>query len=152
MNVSLSNFGKTLDFYPAAEPFGAMPDLVRALNAGEVETLVILGGNPVYSAPADLDWARAQTKSRSIVRLASCEDETFEAGTRADDWHLPMAHYLESWGDAMTSDGRLVSIQPLISPLFGGVTEIEVLARIAGEGATGPYHIVRETFAMRLRP
>jgi Fe-S-cluster-containing dehydrogenase component len=60
---------------------------------------------------------------------------------------LPAAHYLESWGDAQTSDGTLVPVQPLIAPLFGGVTEIEVLARIAGESITKPYDIVRATFA-----
>ena len=62
-------------------------------------------------------------------------------------WHLPMAHYLESWGDALSSDGTLVPVQPLIQPLFGGLTEIEVLARIAGADKTSPYDIVRETFA-----
>ena len=60
---------------------------------------------------------------------------------------MPAAHYLESWGDARTSDGTLVPIQPLIAPLFGGMTELEVLARIAGENVTKPYEIVRETFA-----
>ncbi len=60
-------------------------------------------------------------------------------------WHFPATHYLESWGDAITSDGTLVPIQPLIQPLFGGLTELEFLARIAGESKTNPYEIVRET-------
>jgi MoCo/4Fe-4S cofactor protein with predicted Tat translocation signal len=148
MNSALGNIGKTVVLHEAADASaGGIGELAQALNAGEVDTLVMLGGNPVYSAPADLDWAKAQGKARSIVRLSYYEDETFEVAKRADDWHLPAAHYLESWGDARTSDGSLVPVQPLIAPLFGGLTEIEILARLAGEGATSPYEIVRETFA-----
>jgi len=62
------------------------------------------------------------------------------------DWHLPLAHYLESWGDARTSDGTLVPVQPLIEPLFGGLTELELLARIGGQEKLKPHDIVRETF------
>ena len=58
---------------------------------------------------------------------------------------IPAAHYLESWGDARTSDGTLV-LQPLIAPLFGGLTELEVLARLAGAEETDPYKIARATF------
>jgi anaerobic selenocysteine-containing dehydrogenase len=64
------------------------------------------------------------------------------------DWHFPAAHYLESWGDATTSDGTLVPVQPLIQPLFGGLTELEFLARIAGESQTNPYEIVVATFGV----
>ena len=63
-------------------------------------------------------------------------------------WNFPAAHYLESWGDAITSDGTLVPIQPLIQPLFGGITELEFLARLAGEAQTNPYEIVRATLAL----
>src|SRR5262249_52131140 len=87
-------------------------------------------------------WADTQRKAKTVVRLGYYEDETFAKS----DWHLPSAHYLESWGDALTSDGTLVPIQPLIAPLFGGVTELELLARIAGETVTSPYEIVRQTF------
>ena len=78
-----------------------------------------------------------------MVRLGYYEDETCEKA----DWNFPAAHYLESWGDATTSDGTLVPVQPLIQPLFGGLTELEFLARIAGESQTNPYDIVRATFA-----
>src|SRR6202042_671227 len=102
---------------------GSIADLTKELNAGSVDTLVILGGNPVYNAPADLKWADAQSKAKTVIRLGYYEDESFPK----NGWSLPLAHYLESWGDARTSDGTLVAIQPLIEPLFGGVTEIEVL-------------------------
>jgi MoCo/4Fe-4S cofactor protein with predicted Tat translocation signal len=147
INSALGNVGRTVEFHAAPNAGeGSIVELAATLNAGQVETLVILGGNPAYNAPAELNWATTQGKAKSVVRLGYYEDETFEATERAGDWHLPLAHFLESWGDALTSDGTLVPIQPLISPLFGGLTEIEVLARIAGESITDAYAVVRATF------
>src|SRR5690606_18883816 len=83
-----------------------------------------------------------QRRARVVVRLGAYVDET----SRVADWHIPAAHYLESWGDARTSDGTLVAVQPLIRPLFGGLSDIEVLARFAGEPETQGYQIVRATF------
>ena len=144
VNEALGNLGKTVLFHEVPEfKEGTILELARALKAGQVETLVVLGGNPVYNAPADLKWVAAQRQAKTIVRLGYYEDETFPHC----DWHLPAAHYLESWGDALTSDGTLVPIQPLIAPLFGGLTELEVLARIGGLSPASPYEIVRETFA-----
>ncbi|MDQ6632959.1 MAG: TAT-variant-translocated molybdopterin oxidoreductase, partial [Verrucomicrobiota bacterium] len=120
----------------------SIADLAKSLSAGEVDTLIILGGNPIYNAPADLNFSGACKKAKTIVRLGYSEDETFAIST----WHFPMAHYLESWGDVRTSDGTLAPVQPLIEPLFGGLTEIELLARIAGESKIRPHDIVRETF------
>jgi MoCo/4Fe-4S cofactor protein with predicted Tat translocation signal len=143
MNAALGNLGKTVVFHDAPAPAeGNITDLARALNAGEVATLVVLGGNPVYNAPADLDWAATQRKAKLVIRSGSHEDET----CLLSDWSVPKLHYLESWGDARTSDGSLVPIQPLIAPLFEGMTELELLARLGGLEQTGPYEIVRETF------
>lgn len=143
MNAALGNLGETIAFHPAPVPLeGTLQELSRALDAGEVTTLVILGGNPAYTAPVDLDWARTQRKAGLVLRLGHYEDET-SAGC---DWHIPQLHYLESWGDARTSDGTLVSIQPLIAPLFDGLTELEFLARLAGVERQDGYEIVRETF------
>jgi molybdopterin-containing oxidoreductase family iron-sulfur binding subunit len=143
INEALGAVGKTVLFHEAPESSeGTIVELAQALTAGQVETLVVLGGNPVYNAPADLNWAATQRKARNVIRLGYYEDETFASC----DWHLPAAHYLESWGDAQTSDGTLVPIQPLIAPLFGGLTELEVLARIGGLPVTSAYEIVRETF------
>ncbi len=144
INSALGNFGSTIVLHEATEPkTGSITELAKSLNDGAVDTLVILGGNPVYDAPADLNWAATQGKAKkTVVRLGYYEDESFPE----NGWNLPLAHFLESWGDARTSDGTLVSIQPLIEPLFGGLTEIEVIARIAGCDKTAPYDIVRETF------
>ena len=143
LNVALGNFGQTVVLLEAADTGeGSIVDLARALNAGAVDTLVIVGGNPVYNAPADLEWARTQRQAKTVVRLGYCEDET----AALSDLHLPLAHYLEAWGDARTPDGTLVPIQPLIEPLFGGMTELEVLARLGDLSRTHPYDIVRDTF------
>jgi len=143
MNAALGNVGKTVLFHDAPVPQeGSISALAQVLNAGEVETLVILGGNPVYTAPAELDWEATQRKAKQVMRLGYHEDETYAAS----DWSIPKLHYLESWGDARTSDGSLVPIQPLIEPLFEGMTELELLARLAGLEPNGAYEIVRETF------
>ena len=143
MNAALGNVGKTVVFHETPAPQeGSIGELAKALNAGQVGTLVILGGNPVYGAPAELDWAVTQRKAKLVVRLGVSEDETFAVS----DWSIPQLHYLESWGDARTSDGSLVPIQPLIAPLFEGLTELELLARIAGLEPNSGYEIVRETF------
>ena len=144
INAALGNVGATVMLLPVAEAVEqGIAELAQALNTGQVETLMILGGNPVYNAPSDLDWANTQRKAKNVARLAYYEDET----SAHCDWHFPATHFLESWGDARTADGTLVPVQPLIAPLFGGLTELEVLARIAGIAATDPYAIVRETFA-----
>jgi MoCo/4Fe-4S cofactor protein with predicted Tat translocation signal len=141
INTALGNTGKTVVYREAAPQSGRLGELAQLLNAGQVNTLVILGGNPAYTAPADFDWRALQAKAKTIVRLGYYEDETFPLCT----WHFPMAHYLESWGDARTSDGTLVPVQPLIAPLFDGITELEVLARIGAFEANRPHDIVRDT-------
>jgi molybdopterin-containing oxidoreductase family iron-sulfur binding subunit len=144
MNAALGAVGKTVDYLPADDDSPeSLQDLVAALNEGAVKTLVILGGNPAYSTPAELNWTDALAKAGTVVRLGYYEDESAVDA----DWHLPMAHFLESWGDARTSDGTLVPIQPLIAPLFDGVSELDVLVWLAGLGAVSAYDAVRETFA-----
>src|SRR6266699_5389076 len=93
INDALGNLGKTVLFHELPESKeGAIAELAQALNASQVETLVILGGNPAYNAPADLNWAATQRKAKTVVRLGDYEDET-AAGC---DWHFPLANYLES--------------------------------------------------------
>jgi MoCo/4Fe-4S cofactor protein with predicted Tat translocation signal len=143
MNQALGNLGTTTELHAFSEPgSGSLEALAHALEAGEVKTLLICGGNPAYTAPADLNWPAAQRKARSVIRLGYYEDET----SLQCAWNLPAAHYLESWGDARGSDGTVLSVQPLIAPLFNGLTELELLARLMGLDTTSPYEIVRETF------
>jgi MoCo/4Fe-4S cofactor protein with predicted Tat translocation signal len=144
LNAALGAVGQTLLLREHADPgLSSLADLVAMLEADQVDTLVMVGANPVYSAPADLGWSQAQSRAKSVIRLGASEDET--AGRC--EWHLPLAHYLESWGDARTPDGTIVPVQPLIEPLFGALTEIEVLARLGSLGVNRPYDLVRETLS-----
>ncbi len=142
MNVVLGNLGKTVEFVEVpASNAATISTLASAINGGSVKTLVILGGNPAYDAPADLNFADLIKSVPDVVRLGYYVDETaLLCGT-----NLHAAHYLESWGDARTADGTIVPVQPMIMPLFNGLTEIEVLARIAGESITDPYTLVYNT-------
>jgi molybdopterin-containing oxidoreductase family iron-sulfur binding subunit len=153
MNEALGAVNRTVEFHEAPETGGEdFGVLAEALRSAKFQTLVILGGNPAYNAPADLDWEQSNpggTKGmKTIVRLGYHEDETScpPLTQMTIQWDLPMAHFLESWGDARTANGTLVPIQPLIEPLFDGVTELEVLAILAGAPKTKPYEIVRDTF------
>ncbi|HEV7925302.1 MAG TPA: TAT-variant-translocated molybdopterin oxidoreductase [Verrucomicrobiae bacterium] len=149
INEALGAVGHTVEFHQtAASKEGTLAELATALNGGQVQTLVILACNPNYNAPVDLNWPQAQAKAKTVIRLGYYQDETsWNATTHSDSqWDLPMAHYLESWGDGRTADGTYVPIQPLIEPLFGGITELEVLALIGGLTPSSPYEIVRETF------
>ncbi len=143
INQMLGNIGTTVMLYRIEVPEeGSLQRLVQRLNDGKVETLVIVGGNPVYNAPAELEFGVAAKKAKSVIRLGYYEDETAIVCT----WHFPQAHFLESWGDVRTGDGTLTPVQPLIEPLFNGVRELEFLARIGGLTPTNAYDIVRETF------
>jgi molybdopterin-containing oxidoreductase family iron-sulfur binding subunit len=116
---------------------------VARLNKGTVETLVILGGNPVYDAPIDLDWSAAQAQATETIYIGGSANETSEAASL----FIARSHYLETWGDGRTFDGTLVPVQPMIEPLFETFNELEILARLAGESVTDGYSITQATFA-----
>lgn len=133
---------KALRFLPSTKQNTVgIAELAKAIGEQSVQNLIIIGGNPVYNAPADLEWEKLQ-KSVNTIRLGVSEDETF----KASGYHIPAAHYLESWGDARSSDGTYVPVQPLIAPLHDGVTALEVLARVLGESTVKPHDIVQTTF------
>jgi MoCo/4Fe-4S cofactor protein with predicted Tat translocation signal len=145
INATLGNAGRTVLYTEPAEevpPAAAdsLATLVADMTAGKVEALVILGGNPVYSAPADLDFAAALMKVAFTAHLSSHVDET----SRLVLWHLPQAHYLESWGDVRTWDGTVSIVQPLIEPLYAGRTALEVASVFAGDAGRSDYDRVRE--------
>ena len=144
LNATLGNIGKTIELRqpPARPAAGTLQELVQAINKGEVETLIILGGNPVYTAPVDLGLADRIKKVATTIRLGLHADETSQLAS----WHLPSAHYLESWGDARAGDGTVLPIQPLIEPLFDGRNVLEELARLTKFETSSPYEIVRRTF------
>jgi molybdopterin-containing oxidoreductase family iron-sulfur binding subunit len=110
------------------------------MRAGEVETLVLIDSNPVYDAPADLDFAGALGRVKRTIALGLYADET---AIRCQ-WHLPMAHYLESWGDARAFDGTITILQPLIEPLYGGKTPSEIVEILLGRPPRSAHDIVRD--------
>ncbi len=146
LNAALGNIGSTVDFV-AVPSQGAAPapiaDLASAMKGGAVRTLVIVNGNPVYNAPVDLEFKEALKNVPHVVRYGYYADETSQAAST----HISAAHYLESWGDARTADGTIVPIQPQILPLFGGMTDLELFARLANETATDPYALVLATIS-----
>jgi len=116
--------------------------LVGDLNADKVDWLVILNSNPIYSAPADLIFSSAFEKAKMTVHLGSHLDET---GQNAQ-WHIPTAHFFESWSDARTYDGTVSIVQPMIDPLYGGKTAHHFFQALLDEPGLSPYEAVRLTW------
>src|SRR5258708_32030298 len=152
LNAHLGNTGKTVSYYETKDAslpsVSSFVSLISAMKGGTVQTLVVLGGNPVFDAPADLDFASAMAKVPHTIALGHTVDET----SAKANWHIPRAHYLEAWGDARAVGGTLSVVQPLILPLFGGRSPVEVLGVVA-EGPDRPgYDIVQETWKPILGP
>ena len=147
INDHLGNLGKTVklvDEPGAREPLhhNAIAELARRMDGGEVDMLLVLGGNPVLDAPADLDFAAAMRKVPVRAHLTQYNNET----TRLCEWQLPEAHYLECWGDGRAWDGTLCLQQPLIQPLFEGRSAIEVMASLTGDRVKDGYGLVRRAW------
>ncbi len=151
LNDALQNTGKTVRYTKLMDPMpegaGAMKTLVDSINGGQIDTLLILGGNPVFTSPGDVAFGEAMKKVKTSVHLSSHVDETSALAT----WHLPRAHELESWGDARSEDGTAAIMQPLIAPLYEGRTDAELLHRLVG-GMMSAYELVRTTFGGIVAP
>ena len=113
------------------------------LNAGKVDALVILGGNPVYSAPSDLKFADGLKKAKKVVYLADQANETTAALNEKNSIVIPQSHSFEAWGDLVSIDGQASIQQPLIAPLHDSMSELEVLSSLLGDAETNGYKIVR---------
>jgi molybdopterin-containing oxidoreductase family iron-sulfur binding subunit len=147
INAKIGAVGSTVTLHD--EPDGDRPshleaitDLTNKLKANQVKTLIIIGGNPVYDAPADLDFATAMKGAATSVHLSLYDNETSHGAS----WHINRAHFLEAWSDARTWDGTASICQPLIEPLYNGATAEQLLALIAGESETASDDIVKKTF------
>ncbi|HEY7166950.1 MAG TPA: TAT-variant-translocated molybdopterin oxidoreductase [Candidatus Binatia bacterium] len=145
INQALGNTGNTVVYTESieAQPINqieSLRDLVGAMDTNQVQVLLILGGNPVYTAPSDLNFSTRLVKSNLSVHLSLYEDET----SALCHWHVPQAHYLESWSDVRGYDGTAAIIQPLIAPLYGGRTAHELLAAVMGQPGRSSYEIVQD--------
>ena len=146
INHELGNVGKTV-FY--ADPVDAnlvnqsesLKELVADIQTGKVDLLIILGGNPAYDAPADLNFADALKSNKVPLRVhyGLYQDETAELC----QWHVPATHELESWGDARAYDGTVSIVQPLIAPLYNGKSAIEFVAMLSGQADATGYDLTR---------
>jgi molybdopterin-containing oxidoreductase family iron-sulfur binding subunit len=122
--------------------FRAISELAGKMQAGKVGTLVVIGGNPAYDAPAELDFAKLLPNVGTTIRLGTYDDET----ARLCQWYVPRAHYLETWNDARALDGTPGVCQPMIEPLFGGKSNLELLAVLTGDDLTAGEEIVHRTW------
>jgi molybdopterin-containing oxidoreductase family iron-sulfur binding subunit len=148
LNAALDNVGKTVNYTdePATQvATRSLPELCHEIEQGLVNTLIIVGGNPAYDAPADLKFDDAMTQVSTTIRLATYEDETSHCST----WHLPQAHAFEAWGDVRAWDGTISISQPLISPLLNGRSALEFFALLLDD-RRAPQQIVREAVAESL--
>jgi len=151
INVALGNVGRSVKYFApvdaaATDPVADLKALVADIGSGAVQTVIVLGANPVYDAPADVDVRAAfGHEGLTLVHLSSHREETSELAT----WHVPEAHFLETWGDHRAIDGTVSPQQPLVAPLWGGRAPIELLARLAGEANWRSHYVVQQTFRSR---
>jgi molybdopterin-containing oxidoreductase family iron-sulfur binding subunit len=135
-----AELGAPVAYVPPVDEVDAAPvaELAKDMAEGRVRVLLILGGNPAYDAPADVDFARALASVPLAIHLSLYYDETSALAT----WHLPATHFMEHWSDARAFDGTAAIVQPLIAPLYGGISPHELLSLVLGEGLAG-HDIVR---------
>jgi MoCo/4Fe-4S cofactor protein with predicted Tat translocation signal len=131
-------YGDPIEIVPT-EQAAALKELVADMSAGKVTALVIIGADPVYTAPADLEFEKALQKVPLRIATVSHANAT----SRLCHWLVPMAHYLESWGDARAYDGSVSIIQPLIDPLYSGKTAYDMFAAFTDNSGQTAYEIVQ---------
>src|SRR6185312_11345504 len=124
---------------PANYGVDALKSLAAEMKAGQVSTLLILGANPVYNAPADFGFGAAMAKVANTIHAGLEEDETAAAAK----WHVPEAHYLETWNDARAFDGTVSIQQPMIDTMYGGKTTAEMVAMVIDAKDKKTYDIVK---------
>src|SRR5439155_827903 len=150
MNQTLGNVGKTVVHTAPVEArpedqLASLRALVQDMEAGRVELLLILGGNPVFTAPADVPFATALARVPLSVHLGLYHDET----AALCHWHVPEAHPLEAWSDVRAFDGTVTIVQPLIAPLYGGKSAHELLAALGEPPDRSGYDLVRQQWQAR---
>jgi molybdopterin-containing oxidoreductase family iron-sulfur binding subunit len=148
INAALGNVGATVVYTQTVEarPMNqlvGLQELVGEMNAGSVTLLLIVGGNPVYTAPADLQFASALDKVSLRVHLGLHHDET---GALCH-WHIPQTHFLEEWSDVRGDDGTVSIVQPLIAPLYNGHSAHEVVSALGDGGVKSGYDLVRDVWS-----
>ncbi len=143
INATLGNFGKTVSFYNIEKGlFPNSADLVDMTKSSNTSTLIIIGNNPVYSTPKNLQFKEFIKNIEHTIQLSSHVDETSEHV----EWHINRTHFLEEWNDTQSSDGTIGITQPQILPLFNGLSNIELLGIIIKGELTKGYDLVQNTW------
>lgn len=146
INSALGNTGRTVAYRDLTDSYipdnDQMADLVHEMEDQQIETLVILGSNPVYDTPVDLGFGSAIDNIDNTIHFGLYANET----ALESDWHIPEAHFLESWGDARAVNGTVSVIQPLIAPLYEGKSWVEFLDLLGSGRDRKGYDIVREAW------
>ena len=160
INSALKNVGTTLVVREFTRPqrVNSILQLAGEISGGRIKQLFIFGGDPVYNAPRGItidreakepvEWADLQKRVPDVIRLGYYEDAT----SVLSKWHVPAAHYLETWGDALTNEGAYLAVQPMILPLFGGLSEIELMNMLLGAPKIEGPELVQETFRATAPP
>ncbi len=144
INDALGNVGKTVTYIAPViaaprPPGSSIDELLDDMSRGRIDTLMLLGGNPVYNMPGSLRFAERLAQVRLRIHLSEFHDETsFHC-----HWHIPAPNYLESWSDIRASDGTASIIQPLIAPLYEGKTAHEMLSVLMDTPDRSPFEIVQ---------
>ena len=149
LNEKLGNHGKTITFTKLPDPdrpstIESIKDFSAQVASGSIKTLIVLGGNPVFDAPRELNLDKLIGSVDQSVHVSYYKNET----SQVCKWVSAVAHPLESWKDGFSNDGSVLVGQPLINPLFGGKSELETLAALMGSQVTDGQAIVRETLGL----
>ncbi len=148
INEALGNVGKTVHYtdpieVESVDQSQSLRELVNDIRAGQVDLLVILGGDPVFNTPADLEFGQALQMVEFRAYLGMYENQT----SNLCHWHIPESHYLESWSDARAYDGTVSIIQPLVEPLYGTKSAHELLGAMNGQTGRPVLDTLREYWA-----
>lgn len=148
MNAALGNVGTTLYYTDpietrASDQMADLRQLVGEMNAGTIRGIIIVSGNPVYTAPADLNFGEALKRVNFRAHLSMYNDET----SQLCNWHVPESHFLEAWSDTRSFDGTISIVQPLIEPLYDSHSAHEVIGVLSEQPDLKGYNIVRETYS-----
>ncbi len=150
INEALQANGNTVRYLEVKDALLPDADKLRkvmtALKNKKVKTLVMLEVNPVYDAPVDVAFSEALKNATQTIHFGMHADET----AALSSWHVPAAHFLESWGDARSIDGTPSVVQPLIEPLFDGISAVQMTAVLSGEAKKSAYELVQDTWKKKL--
>ena len=152
LNAALGNVGKTVEYnelpeWEVGDHVLSLKELTDDMKNKLVDVIFVMGGNPAYTAPADLEFSKHYANVRVRTHLASYEDET----SALSHWHIPESHYMESWGDIRAFDGTTTIQQPLIEPLYATKSVYELLSAVLGDSTKSSYEIVQQYWQREYR-